>query len=96
MAGERIVVAGAINTDLVAVVDFGSEIQVMLNGAAPPCAGDCNGNGSVAINELITAVNIALGNTAIDACAAADGNANGEVAINELIAAVNRALNGCG
>jgi DNA-binding beta-propeller fold protein YncE len=60
-----------------------------------PCTGDCNGNGTVAINELIVGVNIALGNSPVSACAAFDANGNGAVTINELIAAVNAALNGC-
>ena len=64
----------------------------------PPatCAGDCNGDGTVAINELITGVNIALGSAALTSCPAFDADDNGSVAINELIAAVNAALNGCG
>ena len=60
------------------------------------CPGDCNGDGSVAINELITGVNIALGSATLDACPAFDTNSDGAVAINELIAAVNAALGGCG
>ena len=59
------------------------------------CVGDCNGDGTVAINELITGVNIALGSAALDACPAFDGSGDGTVAINELIAAVNAALAGC-
>jgi hypothetical protein len=59
------------------------------------CAGDCNGDGAVAINELITGVNIALGSAPISSCPSFDGNGDGNVAINELIAAVNNALNGC-
>jgi cysteine-rich repeat protein len=62
---------------------------------AQGCAGDCNGNDQVSINELITCVNIALGSAQLAACAACDVNGNGTVAINELIAAVNAALNGC-
>ncbi len=63
----------------------------------PPigCAGDCNGDGSVAINELITGVNIALGSAQVSSCPSFDVNGDGNVAINELIAAVNNALNGC-
>lgn len=61
----------------------------------PACPGDCDGNGTVAINELITGVNIALGAAALDTCAAFDGDGDGTVAINELIAAVNAALAGC-
>jgi cysteine-rich repeat protein len=63
--------------------------------ATVECVGDCDGGGSVAISELITAVNIALGSQPIDRCAAVDSSGNGRVEINELIAAVNRALNGC-
>ncbi len=59
------------------------------------CAGDCDGDATVSINELITGVNIALGNSPASACPAFDGNGDGEVAINELIAAVNVALAGC-
>ena len=49
----------------------------------------------MAINELVTGVNIALGNLPLDSCPSFDLNGDGEVAINELIAAVNSALNGC-
>lgn len=59
------------------------------------CAGDCDGNGQVSINELIRGVNIALGSAALDDCAVFDVDGNGQVAVNELIAAVNAALAGC-
>lgn len=59
------------------------------------CVGDCNGDGAVSINELVTAVNVALGSRSIDDCPNADGNQDGSVGINELIRAVNNALNGC-
>jgi 6-phosphogluconolactonase (cycloisomerase 2 family) len=59
------------------------------------CGGDCGGDGAVAINELITCVNVALGGADGDVCAACDANADGKVAINELIGAVNHALEGC-
>ena len=60
-----------------------------------PCAGDCDGNAVTSINELIRAVNIALGLQEVSACPAADGDGNDIVAVNELIRAVNRALDGC-
>jgi cysteine-rich repeat protein len=63
--------------------------------ALAQCAGDCNGNNNVAINELILAVNISLGLRSIDDCRAADVNGNDAVGINELILAVNRSLDGC-
>ncbi len=59
------------------------------------CVGDCDGPGSVTVNELITMVNIALGNTDASHCTAGDANQDGTIAINELIAAVNSSLNGC-
>ncbi len=62
---------------------------------ATTCASDCDGNGTVSINELITVVNIALGNRPLATCAAGDINGDGVVAINELITAVGSALRGC-
>jgi cysteine-rich repeat protein len=79
----------------------GSVLAACLGGllAATPvaaqCAGDCDGNGMVTINELIVGVNIALGSAASAACAAIDRNSDGMVTISELIAAVNSALAGC-
>jgi len=59
------------------------------------CAGDCNRDGFVRINELVLQVNIALGNADIAGCLAGDTNGNGTIAINELVGAVNNALGGC-
>lgn len=59
------------------------------------CVGDCNGDGAVVINELITGVNISLGSRPISACPAFDNNDNGQVEISELIRAVNNSLDGC-
>jgi len=62
---------------------------------SPPCAGDCNGDGEVGVNELIKGVNIFLGSVDVSQCPAVDSNGNGTVAINELVQAVNSALRGC-
>ncbi|MEO8605341.1 MAG: choice-of-anchor V domain-containing protein [bacterium] len=59
------------------------------------CGADCNGDGAVAISELITAVSIALGTQPLQACAGLDLDGDGRIAINELIAGVNNALVGC-
>jgi cysteine-rich repeat protein len=64
--------------------------------AQEPCAGDCDGSGSVAINELVRCVSIALGNADVSTCDACDVNGDGEVKVNELVAAVNAALTQCG
>jgi hypothetical protein len=60
-----------------------------------PCTGDCNGDCTVVINELILMVNLALSGDAPSACSAADPDGDGAVAINEIVTGVNRALNGC-
>jgi len=59
------------------------------------CPGDCDGDGTVNVSELIRAVNIALGLAAVDECLISDLDRNGEVTVNELIRAVNTALAGC-
>lgn len=60
------------------------------------CPGDCGDNGVVSVADIVTMVNIALGDESIDACPNADVNGDGRVPIGELIAAVQSALNGCG
>ena len=81
-----------------ALAVVGCALGVLLLGAPAQaqCVGDCNGDGMVAINELITGVNIALQRAAVATCASLDGDGDGRVAINELIGAVNNALRGCG
>lgn len=61
----------------------------------PACAGDCDGDGGVTIDELIAAVRIALGDAPASRCTAVDTDASGTVEIGELIAAVTRSLSGC-
>lgn len=62
----------------------------------PPCVGDCNGDGRLTVDELLSMVNIALGNASVAvACLAGDPNMNGQIDVAEIIAAVNNALNGC-
>jgi hypothetical protein len=63
--------------------------------AAVVCTGDCTNDGAVTVNELITMVNIALGNAPVTACEAGDESGDGEITVNEIVAAVNNALNGC-
>jgi hypothetical protein len=62
---------------------------------AQDCPGDCDGDGTVTISELIRAVNISLGSQPLSNCMAADTSGDGSVAINELIQAVNASLMGC-
>jgi cysteine-rich repeat protein len=62
--------------------------------AAAQCVGDCDGDGTVAINELILGVSIALGTQPGSACAAFQ-NDSGMVDISQLVKGVNNALGSC-
>lgn len=59
------------------------------------CAGDCNGDDRITIDELVRAVNIALGTNPVSDCTSLDINGDGRVSIDELVRAVNGALAGC-
>ena len=58
--------------------------------------GDCTGDGQVAIDELVTLVNIALGRTSITECGSGDASGDSQITVDELTGAVNVALEGCG
>jgi hypothetical protein len=59
------------------------------------CAGDCGGTFSVTVDELLTMVNIALGNIDVSACRVGDANHDGHITVDEILMAVGNALNGC-
>src|SRR5262249_32831672 len=60
------------------------------------CAGDCDANGEVTIDEIVSMVNILLGDSAFSVCPAGDANNSGDIEINEVIIALNNLLlNGC-
>jgi hypothetical protein len=62
----------------------------------PSCAGDCNNDRSVGVDELLMLVNIALGAADVSTCTVADANADGQITVDEVLAAVNMALTSCG
>ena len=62
---------------------------------AASCAGDCDGNGTVTVNEIITLVGIALGQVSIGSCEAGDRDGDQQITVSEILAAVNRALSSC-
>ena len=62
----------------------------------PSCVGDCSGTATVAIDDLVTLVNIALGTAQPSACPNGGLPLGGEVDVAVIIQAVNNALNGCG
>jgi hypothetical protein len=63
--------------------------------ALGPCWGDCSGDGKVSVNELIIAVQLALGASPVERCPQVDADHDGKVTVDELIAAVGVALSGC-
>ncbi len=60
------------------------------------CVGDCTGTQTVAVNDVITLVNIALGNAQPAACSNGGLPLGGDVNVAVIIQAVKNALNGCG
>jgi hypothetical protein len=83
--------------DLVTPNALSGDISSLLNGLPPRtlCTGDCNERGSVALDELVLVVNVALGRQPVEACVAADPNGEATVTIDEVIEAVDNALSGC-
>ena len=63
--------------------------------AGPACTGDCDGNRSIAINELVLGVSIALEENPLTACPSFDQDDDRRVSVDELITAVNHALSTC-
>jgi hypothetical protein len=49
----------------------------------------------VTVDEILTMVNIALGNTPVTDCLAGDRNGDEMITVDEILAAVNNALTGC-
>lgn len=59
------------------------------------CPGDCDDDGSVTVDELLSGIRIALGEADVVSCPAFDPNGDEAVTIDEIVAAVNSALIGC-
>jgi glucose/arabinose dehydrogenase len=62
---------------------------------AQDCAGDCGFDASVTIDELLTVVNIALGDVPVAVCPAGDFSCDGAVTVDEIVGSVDNALGGC-
>ncbi len=80
---------------LLAAVLAGTLRLLALAVASSVCTGDCRGDGSVSIDELLTMVDVALGNLPVSACEAGDANGDGSVTVDEILAAVANALTSC-
>jgi len=60
-----------------------------------PCVGDCSGDYTVTVDEILTMVNIALGNANVSDCDVGDVNQDGQITVDEILTAVNYALTEC-
>jgi hypothetical protein len=101
-AGDQLGAAVAISGDTVVAGAAGATIRGNVSQGAvyvfqspSTCVGDCNGNGEVTVDELVTMVNIDLGNEDVSSCTAGDANGDGTITVNEIVAAVNNTLDGC-
>ncbi len=68
-------------------------LALPIAASAQFCRGDCNEDGSVTVDEIVTAVDIALGSTPPSACLAAA--AGGIVDVADILVIVQHALLGC-
>ncbi|HYD49749.1 MAG TPA: FG-GAP-like repeat-containing protein, partial [Terriglobales bacterium] len=59
------------------------------------CSGDCDRNGAVTVDEIITLVTSALGTTDPSACSTGDQDHSGTITVDEVVTAVTKALFGC-
>lgn len=66
-----------------------------VDASAQTCAGDCNGDRVVRVDEAVLGIGIALGLDDTSRCEAADASQDGELTIDELIAATASLLHGC-
>jgi hypothetical protein len=63
------------------------------NCLCPFCDGDCNFDGVTHVDELVTMINIALGQGGT--CYLGDLNGDRQITIDEIVKAVDKALHGC-
>jgi cytochrome c peroxidase len=61
----------------------------------PLCTGDCNYDGVVSVDELVTNVGIEMEAETLASCLSGDPDGDGTVDLGETIQAVNAALKGC-
>jgi hypothetical protein len=83
--------------DLISAGAIDDRVALIANQTdpGPACVGDCDDNRRVDIDEVVRAVNIALGRLAVADCMNADPDGSASVAINEWVRAVANALGGC-
>jgi hypothetical protein len=63
--------------------------------AGAVCPGDCSGDGAVTVDEIIRAVDIALGQHPLAGCGSVDRDGSNTVTVDEIVISVDAALRGC-
>lgn len=63
--------------------------------AGATCTGDCDGSGSVTVDEILLGVNVALGEEGVDRCSVFDADVDAQVTVDELLSSVSSGLQGC-
>jgi hypothetical protein len=66
------------------------------SASAHGCTGDCDGDDTITVSELVRGVRIALVEDSILNCPQFDVDSDFRVSIDELMVAVNNAFNYCG
>ena len=60
------------------------------------CVGDCTGSGTVTADDLLSEVDIGLGDAEITSCTAGAARDDQQIAVDAILVAVNHAVDGCG
>lgn len=71
------------------------DICIFCTGTGCPCVGDCNGDDKVTIDDLLTMVNVALGDAPVSRCLIGDDDGNQMISIDEILLAIQYAQQGC-
>ncbi len=82
-------------TKVRAIIAASAFAAMMMTGsvaAAQQCAGNCNGDRQVTVDEVLSCVSIGLGGSATEECPECDLDLNGQVTVDEIIRSVNAAL----
>jgi sugar lactone lactonase YvrE len=62
---------------------------------AAACTGDCDGSGTVTVDEILLGVNVALGEESVARCSVFDSDIDTQVTVDELLSSVSSGLQGC-
>jgi len=93
---DSVTVLDATAHDIVGTVPVGRVPMGIAVAEVPQiCAGDCDADGTVRVDEVVRAVAIALNGGPATSCDAADTNGDSTVTVGEVVAAVGRVVHGC-